>query len=420
MSPARTYNQVHRPRKYTAGQRRVSIYVCWSFPGEANRDVSELDNRFSTMTEVRRVEWPFWEGPEWSDPTMFQQGIAGALELFFRAWMPFQELAAEVTGHVVPVFQRVDQAGYRLPLDERVLDDTDTLFVFGLDHLLTEQEASPEEIDAVRRWLTREGTVLVLGPHHDVGISADMNERAMEYAHHGDALVPRQQRFGKYTRSLMKGLGVPVENRFGLRPGVVEGTRQIAPLTINRDLDTRGWLEGVTNFSFHKHLPHYAVTDRRQLGSRPRPPTDRSVQAASVHRSRQPRVQLVCVDAARGDARRRGSARRLDGIQHAVRRRRQPEAFLEEPCDREMSSWPRLPAAAVCRLSLCAVCAARRRPAEAQNRGVYPLGMSATNSGVTPEQGSATSTSCSSTRGTNRAVLKASRWRRATTPSSCR
>ena len=66
---------------------------------------------------------------------MFQQGIAGALELFFRAWMPFQELVGEITGHVVPVFQRVDQAGYRLPLDERVLADTDTLFVFGLDHL---------------------------------------------------------------------------------------------------------------------------------------------------------------------------------------------------------------------------------------------------------------------------------------------
>jgi hypothetical protein len=37
----------------------------------------------------------------------------------------------------------------------------------------------------------------------------------MEYAHHGDPLVPRQQRFGKYTRSVMKGLGVPVENRTG-------------------------------------------------------------------------------------------------------------------------------------------------------------------------------------------------------------
>src|SRR5262249_797827 len=231
-APARTYNQIHHARKFTAGRRRVSIYVCWSFPGEANRDVRELDNRFSTRTEGRRVEWPFWETPEWSDPTMFQQGIAGALELFFRAWLPFQQLVGEVTGHVVPVFQRVDQAGYRLPLDERVLDDADTLLVFGLDHVLTEQEPAAEEIEAVRRCLSREGTVVVLGRQHDVGVSMDLNERAMEYAHHGDALVPRQQRFGQYTRSLMRGLGVPIENQYGLRPGVVAGTSQIAPLTI--------------------------------------------------------------------------------------------------------------------------------------------------------------------------------------------
>ena len=158
-------------------------------------------------------------------------GIAGALELFFRAWMPFQALVGEITGHTAPVFQRVDQAGFRLPLDERVLGDTDTLFVFGLDHLLTEQEASTDEIEAVGEWLTREGTCLVLGPHHDVGISSDLKARAMEYAHHGDALVPRQQRFGKYTRSLMAGLGVPVDNQYGLRPGVVSGTSRIAPFT---------------------------------------------------------------------------------------------------------------------------------------------------------------------------------------------
>lgn len=258
-SAPRTYNQSHVARRHAPGRRRVSVYVAWSFPAESNRPVIELDNRFSTMTEVRRVEWPFWEGEEWSSPNLFQQGIAGALELFFRAWVPFQQLAIEHTGFPVPVYQRVDQAGYRLPIDERVLDDTDTLFVFGLDHLVTGQAASSEEIDAIRSWLRREGTCLILGPHHDVGASDDPAIRAMEYAHHADALVPRQQRFGLYTRSLMQGLGVPVENRYGLRPGVVEGTRRIAPLEIARDLDTRGWLEGVTHFSFHKHLPHYEV-----------------------------------------------------------------------------------------------------------------------------------------------------------------
>jgi len=71
----------------------------------------------------------------------------------------------------------------------------------------------------------------------------------MEYAHHGDPLVPRQQRFGRYTRSLMKGLGTPVENRYGLRPAVVKGTDQIAPLTTMKDLDKRGWLNDVTTFN---------------------------------------------------------------------------------------------------------------------------------------------------------------------------
>jgi hypothetical protein len=259
MSPARAYNHFHTPRKYTAGKRRFSVYWTWSYPWEANRDVTEMDNRFSTMTEVRRVGWPGWEKPEYSEQ-MFLQGIAGTLELFHLSIVSFQNVVGEATGQPVPVYQRIDQAGQRLPLDERVLADTDTLMVFGLDHLVTEQEASAAEIEAIRHFLTREGTCLVLGPHHDVGVSADLKVRAQEYAHHGDPLVPRQQRFSKYTRSLMKGLGVPVENRYGLRPATLQGTNKLVPLVINKDLDTRGWLNGVRTFNFHMHLPHYAIT----------------------------------------------------------------------------------------------------------------------------------------------------------------
>jgi len=258
-SPPRTYNQTQVPRKYTPGKRRFSIYWSWSYPWEANRDVSELDNRFSTMTEVRRVGWPTYESLEYSEK-MFLQGIAGTLELFHLSLLKFQSLVGEVTGHPVAVYQRIDQAGQKLPLDDRVLSDTDTLMVFGLDHMVTEQEASEEEIAAVRQFLTREGTCLILGPHHDVGVSADLKERDLEYAHHGDPLVPRQQRFGKYTRSLMKALATPVENQYGLRPAVVKHTHQIAPLTIMRDLDTQRWMDGVTTFNFHPHLPHYALT----------------------------------------------------------------------------------------------------------------------------------------------------------------
>ncbi len=255
----RTYNQVQPHRKYHRGRRRFSVYWSWNYPWEANQNVAVLDNRFSTISEVRRVSWPAYEGPEFSEK-MFLQGIAGGLELFHLALTNFQELVSEVTGNLVPVYQRVDQAGQRLPLDERILDDTDTLLVFGLDHMVTEQEASPEEIQAVQRFLRREGTCLILGPHHEVGVAPDMETREMEYRHHGDALVPRQQRFGKFTRTLMAGLGVPVENRFGIRPAVVAGSNRPAPLSISKDLDSRGWLNGVRNFNFHMHLPHYAIT----------------------------------------------------------------------------------------------------------------------------------------------------------------
>src|SRR5438876_742466 len=172
----RTYNETHVPRRHTPGNRRFSIYISWSYPGEANRDVTELDNRFSTMVEVRRVGWPAFEAARFADPLLFQRGIAGSLELFFLAW------------------------------------------------------------------------------------------------------VPCQQRFGRYTRALMRGLGVPVENRWGLRPASVPGTNRIAPFSAMRDLDTRGWLAGVTNFNFHMHLPHYALTtdDRKSVHVLARQPIDLS------------------------------------------------------------------------------------------------------------------------------------------------
>jgi hypothetical protein len=273
---ARVYNQVHTPRKYTPGKRRVSIYVAWSYPAESNRDVAVMDNRYSTLTEVRRVAWPAYEQPPFGSATTFSQGIAGALELFFRAWIPFQNYVADATGHPVPVFQRVDQAGYRLPIDERVLGDADTLLVFGLDHLVTDQGADPAEIEALNAFLAQEGHCLILGPHHDVGVSDDLKVRAMEHAHHGDPLVPRQQRFGRYTRDLMRGLGLPVENRFGLRPQTIVGTNKPVPLSVDRDADTRGWFEGVTSLNFHMHMPHYAVTSGDDVRILARQPIDLS------------------------------------------------------------------------------------------------------------------------------------------------
>lgn len=263
---ARTYNQAHIARPHTGG-RRVSIYWTWSYPWEAQRDPALLENRFSTITEVRNVLWPAYETPEYG-ASNFLQGIAGTLELFHRSTLAFQELAGRLTGHPVAVFQRVDQAGYRLPIDERILADTDTLMVFGLDHLAADEHCAADEIAAIKNWLRREGTCLLLAPHHDVGFTDDLDQRQVEYRHHGDALVPRQQRFGRYTRSLMSALDIPVHNTWGLRPAVTEGTTQIAPLTGFPDLDDRGLLTDVTTLNFHPHLPHYELTAPEGQGLR--------------------------------------------------------------------------------------------------------------------------------------------------------
>ncbi|HWN38804.1 MAG TPA: hypothetical protein VNP02_09925 [Gammaproteobacteria bacterium] len=262
---ARTYNQAHVARQYARGKRRISIYWTWSYAWESQRDLTEMDNRFSSMTEVRRVAWPAYEGLEWGS-ARFLQGIAGTLELFHRSALSFQKIAGETTGQPVAVFQRVDQAGYAAPIDERILADTDTLMVFGLDHLPSNEEASAAEIEAIRAWLGREGTCLLLAPHHDVGFTDDLEQRQVEYRYHRDALVPRQQRFSAYTRSLMKAFDVPVWNEWGLRPATVPGTKDIAPLKANRDLDKLGLLKDVTTFNFHPHLPHYRVTSKDARG----------------------------------------------------------------------------------------------------------------------------------------------------------
>ena len=84
---------------------------------------------------------------------MFLQGIAGTLELFHLSLVNFQNAVEEATGNAVAVYQRVDQAGQRLPIDERILADTDTLMIFGLDHLVAEEEAIAGRDRGARRLL---------------------------------------------------------------------------------------------------------------------------------------------------------------------------------------------------------------------------------------------------------------------------
>ena len=200
-----------------------------------------------------QVLWPNYETPEYSD-AQFLQGIAGTLELFHRSALSFQKIAGEATGHPVAVFQRVDQAGYRLPIDERILADTDTLMVFGLDHLPSDQEADPEEVAAIRRGssaktpacCSRRTTTSASRATCSNGrwnISTTATTRAAPAA-----LQPVHP-------LAHEGAGRAGAQHLGLRPALVKGTRDIAPLTAFRDLDTLGLLQNVRRSTSTRTCP---------------------------------------------------------------------------------------------------------------------------------------------------------------------
>ena len=152
------------------------------------------------------------------------------------------------------------------------------MMIFGLDHMVTEQEASAEEIEAVRKFLTREGTCLMIGPHHDVGVSSDPAERQMEYA------APRRS-LGSEAATLRPLHALPYEGTgrtrgesMGPAPCAVAGDESDCSVDRHEGLGHARWLTGVTTFNFHPHLPHYALTtdDAKLIRVLARQPIDMS------------------------------------------------------------------------------------------------------------------------------------------------
>jgi hypothetical protein len=97
-------------------------------------------------------------------------------------------------------------------------------------------------------------------PHHDIGdvpaLSHDdlLRRQVADFLHHGDRTIPPQQQFGRFARTLLAGLGVPVENRYGLRPAP-EADGSPAPIEVETALDRFRLLQGVRTFNLHPHLP---------------------------------------------------------------------------------------------------------------------------------------------------------------------
>jgi hypothetical protein len=245
--------------------RRVLLYFAWSRPGETNAPLTIIDDRFPAIFELRRLFYPKFEGL--ADPARVDQGIGGFLDHVQKPnFAAFVEQAGAQTGRPVLQVERVADDGRIILLDEALLADIDTVIVISFDSLRTEQAAAATEIQAVRGFLANPDHLIAVCPHHDIGEMSEPTadtrdeDRVAEHLHHGDKAIPPRQGFGAFARTLLAGLGVPVSNRFGLRPAAnADGTP--AAIEAERSVDRLGLLAGVETFNLHPHLPQLERLD---------------------------------------------------------------------------------------------------------------------------------------------------------------
>jgi hypothetical protein len=217
-----------------------------------------IDDRFPAIFELRRLFYPKFE--PLSDRDKIDQGIAGFLDHVQKPnFQAFAEQTEALSGHRVIQIERITDDGAVTVLDS-ALGGADTIVVISFDSLRTGQAATAAEVEAVRHFLEDPDHLIFVCPHHDIGEAVDsvgedhVERQIAEYRHHGDHGIPPRQGFGGFARSLLAGLGVPIENRFGLRPAAApDGTP--APVEIDRALDDLGLLRNVEAFHLHPHLP---------------------------------------------------------------------------------------------------------------------------------------------------------------------
>ncbi|MGH2548736.1 MAG: hypothetical protein ACRDHN_05070, partial [Thermomicrobiales bacterium] len=148
--------------------RRVAMYYAWSRPDEAGALLDIIENRLPALFESRRMLFPRFE--ELSDPSRFDQGIAGFLDHIMKQnFAAFVKLGEASTGHPVVEIERVADDGRLTPLGPESLQDIDTIIIISFDSLRTHQQASQAETDFVRSFLSVPDHLVFVGPHHDIG-----------------------------------------------------------------------------------------------------------------------------------------------------------------------------------------------------------------------------------------------------------
>jgi hypothetical protein len=234
-------------------RHRVGVYYAWSRPEETGAPLEVIENRFPALFETRRMLYP--RHVELADPSRYDQGIGGFLDHIMRHnFVTFVEQASAAAGEPMAEVERVNVDGALVPISSELVADLDTLVVISFDSTRTGQSVQDSELGALRGFLSAPGALLVVAPHHDIG-----DDPEAEFRHHGDRTIPPEQRFSGFARSILGGLGVPVENRFGLHPAAdLDG--EPAPILAEHDLDRLGLLKNVTTFNLHPHLPHLERT----------------------------------------------------------------------------------------------------------------------------------------------------------------
>src|SRR6266446_7201794 len=130
------------------GSRQVAMYFAWSRPDEENAQLGTLENRFTALFELRLIQWPRQE--HLADPAKFDQGIAGFLDHILLAnFAMFADFASSLTGNSVRIAQRQTRAAHTA-LSSQWLVGVDTLIIISWDSNRSKQQATREEIQAVR------------------------------------------------------------------------------------------------------------------------------------------------------------------------------------------------------------------------------------------------------------------------------
>jgi hypothetical protein len=243
--------------------RNVLMYFPWSRPDEEGAPLGNLNNRFGALFELRRLQWPKYEAL--ADSEHFNQGIAGFFDhVLLQNYSLFREDMRIRSGTVVRTVQRRTADGNLALLDGDLLEGVDILIIVSFDSQRTGQHPNESELAAIREFLEGPSHTLFVSPHHDIGdvdgVPSDeaLKAQEVEFHHHGDVGIPGQQRLGGFAKSLLHDLGVPVSNKFGLRPAkMADGSP--ARIKINSQADRFNLLQGVSTFHLHPHLPHFEM-----------------------------------------------------------------------------------------------------------------------------------------------------------------